>query len=324
MGDISDIIRRSFKSNDDKRDEGLVTPDDIVRYDDICYGTDRVWQVLDIYLPKAFAESRVKKDVKTDPFDSEIQEIEKREKLPVILNVHGGAWVYGTKETYQFYCMSLAQKGFAVVNFTYRLASDFKFPSMIEDTNLVMHYVFENSDKFGFDLDRLYAVGDSAGAHLLSIYAAMSVNPEYAAKFEMKYGDRYNLKLPENLKFRALALNCGKYNFEQDNRITESGDAAILDVLLEDHGVPAEMELMNVYYAVDENFPTCFVMTASDDMLKDQSVRLAGRLAEKKVPFTMKVYGSAEKPLYHVFHCDIRSEDGMKCNDDECRFFSEI
>ena len=37
----------------------------------------------------------MKKDAKTDPFDSEIQEIEKREKLPVILNVHGGAWVYG-------------------------------------------------------------------------------------------------------------------------------------------------------------------------------------------------------------------------------------
>ena len=85
MGDISDIIRRSFKSNDDKRDEGLITPDDIVRYDDICYGADSVWQVLDIYLPKAFAESRVKKDAKTDTFDSEIQEIEKREKLPVIL-----------------------------------------------------------------------------------------------------------------------------------------------------------------------------------------------------------------------------------------------
>ena len=33
-------------------------------------------------------------------------------------DVHGGGWVYGDKQTYQYYCMSLAEKGFAVVNFS--------------------------------------------------------------------------------------------------------------------------------------------------------------------------------------------------------------
>ena len=33
------------------------------------------------------------------------------EKLPVIVNVHGGGWVYGYKDLYQFYAMSLAQRG---------------------------------------------------------------------------------------------------------------------------------------------------------------------------------------------------------------------
>ena len=324
MATISDIVRNNFKTSDDKRDEGLVTPDDIIRYDDICYGEDSTWQILDIYLPKAFAESRIKSAEQTEVIDSEIHEIENREKLPVIVNVHGGAWVYGTKETYQYYCMNLAEKGFAVVNFTYRLAPEFKFPAAIEDANLVMHYIFDNAEKYGFDTERIYAVGDSAGAHLLSIYTAMSVNPEYNAKFIAKYGDRYDLTLPEGLSFRALALNCGKYNFEQDSKIIEEGDGALLEIILEEHASPSEKELINVYYAVDERFPTCFVMTASDDLLKDQSILLAGRLAEKKVPFTLKVYGSTEKPLYHVFHCDMRSEDAAECNDDECRFFSHV
>lgn len=55
--------------------------------------------------------------------------------IPVIVSVHGGGWGYGDKERYQYYCMSLAQQGFAVVNFSYRLASKYKFPAPLEDTN---------------------------------------------------------------------------------------------------------------------------------------------------------------------------------------------
>ena len=86
------------------------------------YGEDKTWQILDVYKPKS-AEG----------------------KLPVIVNVHGGGWVYGTKEVYQFYCMSLAQMGFAVVNFNYRLAPENKFPSSVEDTNSVFNWIEKNT-----------------------------------------------------------------------------------------------------------------------------------------------------------------------------------
>ena len=81
MSKASDTVRIEFKKNDDIRDAGLTTPEDILRYDDIVYGTDPKWQSLDVYRPKA-AE---------------------RKKLPVIVSVHGGGWVYGDKERYQFY-----------------------------------------------------------------------------------------------------------------------------------------------------------------------------------------------------------------------------
>ncbi|MFR7952841.1 MAG: hypothetical protein ACLU4P_04745 [Ruminococcus sp.] len=32
--------------------------------------------------------------------------------------------------------------------------------------------------------ERVYAVGDSAGAHLLGLYAAICTNPAYAAKYD--------------------------------------------------------------------------------------------------------------------------------------------
>ena len=98
--------RKDFGNSDKKRDEGLSVPADIVRFDDILYGDDkkfRKWQFLDVYRPK---------------------EIPLKEKIPVIVSVHGGAWVYGDKDVYQWYCMRLAQRGFAVVNFSYRLAPE--------------------------------------------------------------------------------------------------------------------------------------------------------------------------------------------------------
>lgn len=74
---ISDIIRAEFAEGDNKRDVGLKTPENIVRYDDIIYGTESKWQKLDVYRPK---------DVMG--------------KLPVIVSVHGGGWVYGDKESH--------------------------------------------------------------------------------------------------------------------------------------------------------------------------------------------------------------------------------
>ena len=116
----STIVRKSFAAGDMIRDAGLKTPKDVQRFDDIVYGEDKVWQSLDVYRPKA----------------TNIEE-----KLPVIVSVHGGGWVYGDKKLYQFYCMSLAQRGFAVVNFSYRLAPESKFPASIIDTNLSLIHI---------------------------------------------------------------------------------------------------------------------------------------------------------------------------------------
>lgn len=69
--------------DDAKRDEGLTTPDDIKRFDNIRYGLHER-KILDVYRPKG-----------------------QEGRLPVIVSVHGGGWVYGNKEIMQFYCMSL-------------------------------------------------------------------------------------------------------------------------------------------------------------------------------------------------------------------------
>ncbi len=291
MSITSTMVRTNFKLGDDKRDAGLATPENVIRYDDIAYGPDRKWQILDVYRPKTEAGKR----------------------LPVIVNVHGGGWVYGTKETYQFYCMSLAKRGFAVVNFTYRLAPEFKFPASLEDTNTVFSWVLSHAEEYGFDTAHVFAVGDSAGAHILGLYACICTNPAYAAE--------YDFRVPEGFVPKAIALNCGVYRIN----LREKGlTANLMKDLLPGKGKPEEIRKIDVLDHITEAFPPVLYMTCSDDFLRSAAPQLGEKLAEKGVPNVFKYYGDEQNKLPHVFHCNIRLPEAAQCNDEECAYFREF
>lgn len=283
MSKASEAIRTMFSESDAKRDAGLTTPEDIVRYDDICYGEDETWQVLDVYRPRE----------------------REGEALPVIVSVHGGGWVYGDKERYQFYCMNLAQRGFAVVNFTYRLAPEHKFPTPLIDTNLVFSWVLSHGNTYGFDLAHIFAVGDSAGAHALGLYTAICTN--------LAYAKCYPFTVPQDFVPTAIALNCGAYKVGRSEKLMKD--------YLPEGGSDRELAQICVTDHITKKYPPTFFMTAVDDFLKDQAPVLAEKLLACEVPFICRMYGDASHRHGHVFHCDIRSETAKLCNDEECDFF---
>ena len=285
-------IREAFALADIERDKGLVTPDDISRQDDICYGWDTKWQMLDVYRPKKSKQAR----------------------LPVIVNVHGGAWVYGSKETYQFYCMNLAQKGFAVINYSYRLAPEFQFPASLEDTNLVFSWLLAHAEEYGFDQRNIFAVGDSAGAHLLGLYCC--------ACADVSYANACGLKIPEGFIPSAIALNCGQYEINtvgKENLLTK----LIMEELLPESGTADELARVSVIGHVTKNFPPVYLMTSTGDFLRDQAPILERRLNELGVPCQYRCWGNETNPLGHVFHCDIRKADAQECNNAEAAFFRQ-
>ena len=290
MSLMSKTVREMFASGDDKRDAGLTTPEDVERFDDIGYGADPVWQKLDVYRPKAASG----------------------ETLPVILSIHGGGWVYGDKERYQFYCMSLAQRGFAVVNYTYRLAPEFKFPAQMEDTNLAAAWIMKNADRYGLDAGRIYAVGDSAGGHMLALYAAICTNPDYAKE--------YDFRVPEGFLLRAVGLNCGVYQLDVKQTQDFLTHRLMRDVLPEKMSDEALHRISPVYF-VTETFPPTLLMTASGDFLKAQVPIMEEQLKAKGVPYESLMYGDDQEELGHVFHLDVKSDRAAQCNDAECEFF---
>ena len=294
MSTTSETMRKEWAIGDAKRDAGLTTPEDIQRFDDIRYGPDPKENVLDVYRPKT-AEG----------------------KLPVIVSVHGGGWVYGDKELYQHYCMSLAQRGFAVVNFTYRLAPETKYPAPLEDTNRVIAWMFENQEGYQLDMGNVFMVGDSAGGHLAGLYAAICTNPEYAAN--------YDFQVPYGFVPKALGLNCVAYSpLGEMPVIGNSDDEELMEDFLPEKGSLRERKLVNVPDHVTEAYPPVYLMTCVGDFCKPQAPLLEKALKEKHVYYEYVIYGDEENPLYHVFHVTIQEPMGQKCNDEECDFFRRM
>ena len=87
---------------------------------------------------------------------------------PVVIVIHGGGWIAGTKEERVFEVLPYLQMGFAAVNVEYRMAQVSLAPAAVEDCRCALHWVFANAKRFNFDPTRVVLQGGSAGGHLHS------------------------------------------------------------------------------------------------------------------------------------------------------------
>ena len=274
--------------NDYKRDKAIALPEGITQCRNISYGSHGKWNLLDVYYPDGTTQA-----------------------LPTIVSIHGGGYVYGSKEIYRRYGMDMARRGFAFVNFNYRLAPKWHFPTPLWDTNAVMEWICKNAVRYHLDPDRIILVGDSAGAQMASQYAAIATNPEYAATFRMQ--------VPQ-IRIRALGLNCGMYDPKIFIGTTPSGVARDY---LGRHFDPRDPRVQ-VLEAIGPDYPAAHITTAHHDFLKDHAQPMYDYLTERGIRCKLDTYGGeADKSVGHVFHVTITHPEAMRCNDDAAAFFRE-
>ena len=288
-------MREAWAQSDAKRDAGLKEPETVEKYRDISYGPYDTWNLLDIYVPKETAESG-----KTAAG-----------RWPVIVSIHGGGFFYGDKELYRFYCMHLAEFGFAVVNYNYRLAPEFHFPSPIEDAIAVLRWVSDNADRYGLDTSNVFLVGDSAGAQLVSQVSCILTNREYGALF--------GLAIPENVCVRAIGLSCGTYRFNGDTEearrnpmlLDYFGDKKLYDD-------PRTEVLANI----TADYPPTYIFSAYNDPLLIECEPTAKLIESRGVEVCCRIFGSPEaKEVGHVFQVNMYLEEGEKANREQTDFF---
>lgn len=278
------LMREAWGANDAKRDENFQISESVKVIKDLMYGPYGKWNLLDLNIPKTHG---------TD-------------KLPVIVNFHGGGFFYGSKETYKFYAAHLAQKGFAVVNFNYRLSPESKFPNHLKDCNRVLLWINDHANEYNLDTNRIYFAGDSAGGNLVYFYSTILSNPEYAKLYPFE---------PAPLKPKAVAMNCALYNLMEDP------NADILKWYIPN--LKKFPEQLDIQKYVTKDFPPSFIMSAANDFLLPQLEPQVEFLKSKNVTCVSKVYGKKEDPnASHVFHINLALPDAVQCNMEEVDFFN--
>ncbi|RNL61092.1 alpha/beta hydrolase [Nocardioides marmoriginsengisoli] len=106
-------------------------------------------------------------------------------RAPVLIQVHGSAWVAGSKRGQGYPLMSLlARRGWVCVAINYRLAPAARWPAHIIDVKRAIAWVKQEIAAYGGDPEFVAITGGSAGGHL-SALAALSANaPVFQPGFE--------------------------------------------------------------------------------------------------------------------------------------------
>lgn len=135
----------------------------VVRVRDIRYGRERgVDLFLDVWRPERPVEA-----------------------APVLLQIHGGGWVVGSKNEQGLPLMQLlASKGWVCVSVDYRLSPHATFPDHLIDVKRAIAWIREHIAEYGGDPRTLAVTGGSAGGHLCSLVALTAGDPEYQPGFE--------------------------------------------------------------------------------------------------------------------------------------------
>jgi len=96
----------------------------------------------------------------------------KKEKLPVVLYVHGGGWFLGGKEVFDMYIRKLCNKiNMAVAFVDYSLSPEVKYPVAINQVYGALKYIKNNVGDLNVDAGKIAIAGDSAGGNMATVTA---------------------------------------------------------------------------------------------------------------------------------------------------------
>lgn len=126
-----------------------------------------------------------------------------KQNLPILLYFHGGAFIYGTPEQYDFIFYQLALDIEAViVSIDYRLAPEHPFPAAMEDGYDALLWLLHSADHVGGNKNKIIIGGSSAGATI-----AASITHYVRDKGKINIQHQYLLYPPMDNLLKTSSMN---------------------------------------------------------------------------------------------------------------------
>lgn len=212
-------------------------------------------------------------------------------KLPVLFNMHGGAWMAGDAVLMESFCQLMADELPAmVVNVNYHKADIISIPEMVEEVADCVKYFYRHGEDYRIDTGRMILGGHSAGANLAAGAA---------------------LKLKED----GISL-CAQMLVYPSTDLSLQGDAVEDEIASLIRLICPDGENLNHHVsqilATDEELQglcTTLFVICGHDILKSQSLAYAKRLLDNAVPVKVKEYPEAQHGFLEVCRPDYDVED---------------
>lgn len=283
-----------FCADGDAKKHEKQTPPEVEMIKDIPYTDDgNIYHMLDVFYPKGTADT---------------------DKLPVIIDIHGGGWMYATKDLNEYYCRALADRGFAVFSISYRLVPDVTVNEQLQDCMTALKWINDNISNYPCNPESIMLTGDSAGGQLSLYSAVLMQSEELRSTFDV---------VDAGLDIDALLLT------SPVPYMKNGGPLSIYTKILwgEDYKKKATYNFMDADEIIDyAQLPPTYLITSSGDSLAHSQTHKTAELLESKgVETIIKDYDAVNgKKLPHVFSVLFPFDDiSVEAIDDAVNFFKE-
>ncbi len=213
------------------------------------------------------------------------------EDCPVLFQIHGGGWMFGTKDEQALPLMNhMASNGWVCVTANYRLSPHATFPEHLIDCKRALRWIREHVADYGGDPDFVVVTGGSAGGHLAALLALSPNDREYQPGFE-----------EVDTRVRACVPFYGVYDFANRNRsyphdgLVEVLEQRIMKGSLEE--IPEAWDRASPITRVSEDAPPLFAIHGDSDTLVPvlEARNFVSALSEKtRAPLAYAELGGAQ------------------------------
>lgn len=273
---IVKIMQVSWKfcdKSDKKRMATQTPPENVVKVKDVEYLDDgNPYHKFDVFYPDG-----------TIP----------KEGLPVIIDIHGGGWMYASKDLNEYYCMELANKGYCVFSISYRLVPDVTVYEQIKDCTDALAYINSNMKNYPANKKTVMLTGDSAGGQLALYSTILNNNPDAREIFGT---------VDTKLNIKCLLLT---------SPVTYAKSGGWFSIYTkkmwgEDYKTKAAynyMDLDEIMKLANNIPPTYFITSSGDTLAHDQTVNAYNYFADKGYECEIEDFTDLRdgKKLPHVF-----------------------
>lgn len=212
--------------------------------------------------------------------------------LPLIIWVHGGAWMGGSKD--QCPALPYLQKGYAVASINYRLSQHAIFPAQIEDCKAAVRWLRAHAKENNLDSNRFAAWGASAGGHLVALLGTAGDAKQFEVGANLEVSSRVQAVVdffgPTDLTRMAKDALPGS---RIDHDAPDAPEAKLVGGPVQDN--KDKCAAANpITYAAKNNPPFLIMHGNKDDIVPyQQSELLRDALQKAGVPVTFRIIEGA-------------------------------